>query len=128
MVDWTRLSLALLGIGFELDVLAIAIYRFTGSDGAIEAMNICGFICYTVALLLLLMIVFGVTPASRAAKIAKICFSFAACAFVIIGVAIFAARVNSKPDPYAMTLLVTSAIMALLSGIFCLLTVAGCRC
>eukprot|EP00914_Ancora_sagittata_P018169 GHVO01035840.1.p1 GENE.GHVO01035840.1~~GHVO01035840.1.p1 ORF type:complete len:151 (+),score=12.96 GHVO01035840.1:102-554(+) len=128
IVDWTKLSLALLGIGYELDVLAIAIYRFTGAQGAVEAMNICGFMAYTVALLLLLMIVFGVAPASKAMKIAKICFSFAACALIIVGVGIFASRVNGKPDPYAMTLLVTSAGMALISGIFCVLTMTGCRC
>ena len=78
MADWRSMALVLIIIGFELDIFAIANYPYVGNEKSVEAMEICGFLSYCVAVILILSIKHGDLSANRCALICLVAFSFAA--------------------------------------------------
>ena len=78
MADWKTLTLAFVVLGFELDVLAIANSNFVGHKSSVEALEICGFLSFLVAFLLVILAKYGDLQGSRAAMITATIFAFAA--------------------------------------------------
>ena len=77
MADWRMLALAFVLLGFELDVLALANYAFLGST-SIVACQICAFLCFLIAFLLVVFVKYGELPGSKVILVLSTIFTFGA--------------------------------------------------
>lgn len=77
MADWKFLTLAFVVLGFEMDALAMANNNL-GSTDSVVATEICGFICFVVALLLVVLVRFGELQGSKVVLIIITVFAIAA--------------------------------------------------
>jgi len=119
MGDWAKMAAGVLSFGFMLDMFAISGNNaISGEKHAVEALEICGFLCLMLACVLALASVFGDLKGNRGAFIAMTLFAFAGGVLIITGLAIYGTRVNENLPPYSATLLVCAGFLSIIGGIF----------
>jgi len=130
--DWESRSFVILGTGFLLVMFGIAGAGrdLAGAGGAVEALEISGFICYMVCFVLVGLVKFGDFADDKGSPSEEIVYAYITAAFVsvlliIIGLGIYGCKSNQKPTPYATAMLVCGALLATLGGSFGVLDIMG---
>ncbi|ELT96606.1 hypothetical protein CAPTEDRAFT_226296 [Capitella teleta] len=129
---WMKLAFLFIMLGFVQELFAIAMGLGNSYvKDSIEACMVIGFLCFLVAVVLGLGLMFLDELAGN--KIAQICFivfALIAGLATVIAVALWGGELNknnSELPAYSTTVGVCCALCAILAGIFAILDVAGVK-
>jgi len=120
MADWLTLAFVHAMIGFEADVLGLL--SFSSGWSNTRALLIIAFLLYAIASVLMVFTKMADLANSMAVSLTVIISLFLAAFLLVIGVAV---RRSEQLNPYSATLEISAALLAILAGIFLVMTLVG---
>jgi len=120
MANWLALALVHTMIGFEADVLGLL--SFSSGWSNTRALLIIAFLLYAIASVLMVFTKMADLANSMAVSLTVIISLFLAAFLLVIGVAV---RRSEQLNPYSATLEISAALLAILAGIFLVMTLVG---